>query len=181
MRSIRIMKLWTLHTPGHDITAGRVDHSKSEYYCTVPGAKMVYAELWSRLDKPDGQIIWCDTNNTDIAKTGIEMIMWELEVPLDSIICFLDSLVWNRILGIQCGVSSTMRRQWIKEAIDNCPEVEDSHAYYEQYIRDFWARKPKTGSWWDELFVEEPGDCINAIIHHPVPYSYVKDKITWGC
>ena len=173
------MDLWTLHTPGFNLTSGKVDHSKSEYYRTVPGVKEAYAELWQRLKTPGGQILWCDTDNTDIAKTGTEMIMWELEVLHDNIICLLDGLVWNRILGIQCRVGNTMLRQWKREAIEKCPE--NSHAYVDQCEKDFWARKPKTGSWWDELLVDKPGECIDAIIQHPVPDSFVKDKITWGC
>jgi hypothetical protein len=171
------VKLWALHTPSYDLTKGRVDHDQSKYYCTVTGVKEAYAELWSRLDKPNGQMIWCDTDNSDIVKTGIEMILWELEVPADKIICFLDSLVWNRILGIQCGVSTTMRHQWIREGIERYPD--DYRAYVDRCEQEFWARKPRNGSWWEELFVENPGDCVNALIDHPVPDSYVINKIKW--
>ena len=140
--------------------------------------KDAYQEFWQRISVPDGQIVWCDTDNADIAKTGIEMVMWELEVARDNIICFVDSLVWNRILGIRCAVSDTMRRQWISEAVERC---QDPHVYLDQRQTEFWARKPKTGSWWDELFVEGPGDCINAILHHPVPDGCVKSSRIWRC
>lgn len=174
-----IVTLWTIHSPDFDLTSGRVDHSKSEYYLSVSGVKEAYHELWRRLNTPEGQIIWCYTKNDDIAKTGEEKIMWELQIALEKVICFLDSLVWNRILGIKCSVGSTLHRQWIKEAIEKCPE--DSHSYVDRCYEDFWNQKPKTGSWWDELFVHNTGDCVDAIIHHPVPDKFVKEHITWCC
>ena len=140
-----IVTLWTIHSPDFDITSGRVDHSKSEYYLSVPGVKEAYHELWRRLNTPEGQIIWCYTKNDDIAKTGEEKIMWELQIELEKVICFLDSLVWNRILGIKCSVGRTLRRKWIKEAIEIRPA--DSRSYVDRCYEDFWNQKPKTGSW----------------------------------
>jgi len=171
--------LWTIHSPGFDLTSGRVDHSKSEYYLTIRGVEAAYHELWYRLDIPDGQIIWCYTSDDDIAKTGVEKIKWELQMPRKEIICFLDSLVWNRILGIKCGVGKNMRRQWIKEGIEKCPS--DARAYVKRCYEEFWNRQPQTGSWWDELFVQNTGECIDAIIHHPVPGNFVREHITWCC
>ncbi len=177
--SDEIVTLWTIHPPDFDLTSGRVDHSKSEYYLTVSGVKEAYQELWRRLNTPEGQIIWCYAKNDDIVKTGEEKIMWELQIPREKVICFLDSLVWNRILGIRCAVGNTMRRQWIKEAIENDPR--NSRAYLKRREDDFWNQKPKTGSWWDELFVHNTGELADAIIHHPVPNNFVKENITWCC
>jgi len=139
-----MITLWTVHSPDFDIRAGKVDHSKSEYYLNTPGVKEVYHELWRRLNTPKGQIIWCYTEYSDIAKTGIKKVMWELQIPLENVVCFIDDLVWNRILGIRCNVGRTLRRKWQNEAIEKCPS--DSHFYFKKCEEDFWNRKPKTGS-----------------------------------
>jgi len=173
------IRLWTLQVPGFDLTSGRIDHAKSEYYRSLPGAKKAYHELWERLESPDGQIVWCYTDNGNIAKTGIAMTMWELRLPRNRVICFLDSLVWNRILRRQCAVGTAMRRQWIREAIKNCPAT--SREYVEQREKEFWEQQPKTGSWWDELFVQSVGECVDAIIPHPVPDRYVQSRKMWCC
>ena len=85
--------LWTIHSPEFDLTSGRVYHSKSEYYRCVPGVKETYRELWHRLNTPEGQVIWCYTENGHIAKTDEEKMLWELQIPREKVICFLDSLV----------------------------------------------------------------------------------------
>lgn len=172
-----VITLWTLHSPGFDIRTGRVDHSKSEYYLNIPGVKEAYPKLWRRLNSPEGQIIWCYTENSQIAKTSKRLILWELQIPREDILCFIDSLVWNRILGIRCGVGNTMYREWKKEAINKCPA--DAISYLNKLENDFWNQKPKTGSWWDELFVQEIGEIVDAIICHPVPEKFVKKQIPW--
>src|SRR4030042_22591 len=112
-----IVSLWMIHSPDFDLTSGRVDHSKSRYYLSVSGAKEAYHELWRRLNTPEGQIIWCYTKNVEIAKTGLEKIKWEIQMPLKKVICFLDSIVWNRILGNKCPVSNALSQKWKREAI----------------------------------------------------------------
>lgn len=174
------MHLWSLQTPNHDLTSGRVDHTKSEYYNRVPTAKEAYNELWKRLEMPDGQIVWCYTDNPKIAKNGNEMIMWELDVPRDSIICFLKSEDWDRILhGNQIVPTKTMNHQWLAQGV--AEDCDDLPAYVEQKKQDFCSRKPDTGSWWDCLFVDGPGASISAIIDHPVPDRFIKRKITCWC
>jgi hypothetical protein len=94
--------------------------------------------------------------------------------------CFIDELVWNRILGIRCHVSKTMQYQWKKEAMNQFPNDADAqHSYINQRKETFWRQEPKFGSWWDELFVPEPEECASAIIHHPIPEKFVKNKKDW--
>lgn len=175
----KALTLWTLQSPDFKLSSGRVDHGKSKYYLTVNGVKEAYSELWKRLDISDGQIVWCYTNAEGIVKTGIREIRWELQVPREKIICFIDDLVWNRILGIKCGVGPNMRRQWIMKAVRCCPA--NSPVYVKKLEDEFWNRQPATGSWWDELFVENIGESVSAIIYHPVPIEYVVDNEIWCC
>jgi hypothetical protein len=175
----KMITLWTLHSPDFDIRTGRVDHNKSEYYLNTPGVKEAYHELWRRLNTPEGQIIWCYTTNDEIVKTGIEEILWELQIPRENVICFIDDLVWNRILGIRCDVGKTLRRKLRDEAINKCPG--NSSSCFDKLLDDFWNQKPKTGSWWDELFIQTPGENRSALIYHPVQEKYVKNQIPWYC
>ena len=169
------MRLWSIHAPGFSLTAGKVEHSKSEYYYDDNSKlRESYHKLWERIQIPDGQIIWCYTQKDGIPKTGVEMRLWKLEVPNDDIIRFVDDLVWNRTFDNECGVGTQMRRQWRIEAIALFPnQLVAREEYQEQCRKDFWAQKSKSGDWWDELFVEEPGECISAIIRHPVPIEWV--------
>ncbi len=168
------MRLWSIHTPDFSLTAGKVDHSKSNYYDSVPKLRESYHKLWNLIQIPDGQIIWCYTQNDRLEKKKDEKILWPLDVPEDGIICFVDDLVWNRLLGIECAVGKGKHRQWDAEALRKFAGQSDAmREYQEQCRKDFWAQKPKSGDWWDELFVEEPGECISAIIRHPVPVEWV--------
>ena len=177
-----IITLWTIQSPEFDIRTGRVDHSKSEYYLTVPGVKEAYHELWQRLNIPEGQIIWCYAHENNIVKTRTEKIKWMLHFPRSEVICFVDNLVWNRILGTIHNVAlRNMQNQWFEkwEKIPNNPTTLE--AYIRMCEKEFRAQKPKTGSWWDELFVRNADESIDTIIHHPVPDKFVKEQITWCC
>ena len=175
-----MIDLWTIHSPKFDIRTGRVDHNKSDYYPDDSGVKEAYQELWKRLNIPDGQIIWCYTKNDSMVKPGTKKIRWQLKIPHEKVICFIDSLVWNRILGKECYVGKTLSRKWKKEAFKNNPE--DTASYTKKFCKEFWNQKPKTGSWWDELFVDNSGECVDALIHHPVPKEFVNKKpIPWCC
>lgn len=61
--------LWTLQTPGHQITSGTIDHTRSEYTHEIDGFCEAYQELWRRLGTPDGQIIWCSTEENGLVRT----------------------------------------------------------------------------------------------------------------
>ena len=75
-----------------------------------------------------------------------------------------------------------MRKLTKRKAINKFPY--DSVArddYIDQCYEDFWKQEPKTGSWWDQLFVQKAGECVDAILHHPIPDNFVKEHITWLC
>jgi hypothetical protein len=172
------IKLWTIHSPDFSLTDGRVDHNKSEYCLNTPGVKDAYHKLWPKLRIPDGQLIWCYTYD-DIKKTNKKIIKYELYVPKSEIICFIDDLVWNRILGKECEVRSDMRHQWNKEACEKFPNnPKASKAYEKKCLENFWAQKPKSGDWWDELFVKSTGEGISALIKHPISSEWIHKSTT---
>jgi hypothetical protein len=177
MRKDKI-QLWTVHPHDFSIIEGRVEHSRSTYYLNTPGVKKAYHELWHLLHIQDGQVIWCYTVEDYIAVTGEERIKWELCVPSSAVIRFIDDIVWNRILGIECNVRSDMRRKWRKEALAKYPNNSiASKTYEKQCLKNFWQQKPKSGSWWHELFVDDPEEAVSALIKHPVPIEWVAQKI----
>lgn len=178
------LKLWTVHRvhpPGFSLTEGRVDHSKSEYYPTTPRVKDAYHELWRRLQIPDGQVVWCYTDG-EIVKIGAEKVKWELHVPSSEIICFIDDVVWNRILKIKCSVPANMRCQWYGEALKKFPnDPKALKAYEERCLENFWSQEPKSGDWWDELFTENADNGVSALIGHPIPSKWIHGRTSWCC
>lgn len=183
----RYINLWTLHTTDFSITEGQVAHSKSEYYQNTAGVKQAYPELWRRINIPDGQIIWCYLDKTEIPKTGIEKVLWEIclpeteviRLPESEVIQFVDDMVWNRILGIKCGPPQGLRNQWKDESLKKYPNNIAAAKNYEKRCQDdYWNQKPKSNSWWDELFVKIGGSTsISALIRHPVRKDWIKNKI----
>lgn len=185
----RDINLWTLHTPDFSLTEGRVDHSKSEYYQNTTGVKQAYPELWRRINIPEGQIIWCYLDKTEIAKTGIEKILWEIclpeteviRLPESEVVQFVDDMVWNRILEIKCEPPQGLCNQWKDESLKKYPNNIAAAKNYEKRCQDdYWNQKPKSNSWWDELFVKIGGSTsISALIRHPVRKDWIKNKIMW--
>ncbi len=177
------LRLWTVHPvhpPGFSLAEGRVDHSKSKYYRKTDGVKGAYHELWRRLQIPDGQVVWCYTDKDDIAKTGVEQVKWDLYVPVPKIIRFIDDLVWNRILGRKCPVRHGTRRQWHEDALEKFPnDPKASKAYEARCFDGFWSQEPKSGNWWNELFAENAGNRVSALIRHPVPSKWIHGRMPW--
>lgn len=177
----RNINLWTLHTPDFSITKGRVNHSKSKYYQDTSGVEQSYQKLWRQIDIPDEQIIWCYLDKTEIPKTGIEKVLWEICLPKTEVIQFVDDMVWNRILGIKCEPSRELRNQWQEESQKEYPNNPAAAKNYEKKCQDdYWLQKPKSGNWWDELFVKRgESTSMSALIRHPVRKDRIKDKIPW--
>jgi len=177
----RDINLWTLHTPDFSITEGRVEHSKSEYYHDIPRVSQAYPELWRRINIPDGQIIWCYLDKTEIRKTGVEKVLWELCLPESEVIQFVDDMVWKRILEIKGELPQRLRNQWKYKSLKKYPNNPTSAKNYEKKCQgDYWMQTPKSNNWWDELFVKMgEGLSMSALIHHPVRDDRVKKKIRW--
>ncbi len=180
------LRLWTVHPPGFSLTEGRVDHSKSKYYCDTHGVKDAYHELWHRRQIPDGQVVWCYTDEGSIERTGEKKVKWDLYDPSLKTICFIDDLVWNRILGIKCGfrdgIEGGIGYQWHKDALEKFPnDLKASKAYEARCFEDFWSQEPKSGNWWNELFTENAGNGVSALIRHPIPSKWIHGSMPWHC
>jgi hypothetical protein len=150
------MKLGSLHDPSFSLTDGIVVHSTSDHYTSATGVKDAYHKLWTKIGQPDGQVVWCYTVDDYIPRTGIVRVLWCLDVPDDRILCFLDDVAWNKIIG-QKQVALPRR------------------------LQNEWDRQPRTGDWWDELFVSDnmPELLRTALIRHPVPKHCVTKRLDW--
>lgn len=151
-----VVKLWSLHEPTHSLTAGEVDHALSQYVRETPGCVEAYERLWNEIGELDGQVIWCSTTSEGIPKTGIKKTLWYLEVAPSRVICRVNNIAWNKILGI-------------------------SRIALPRGFRDECNRQPIEGDWWKELisFEEHSGLLWSALIRHPVSPSEVVEKREW--
>lgn len=148
------MRLWTWQGRGHLLTDGIVDHSKGRYWDTEKGIQEAYAKLSQRIGTD--QWVWCFTRREDYINAGGQSeVEWELEVPCDRVLAFVDDLVWNKILGIRCALPDHVRRT-LAQSKD-----------------EFWDSIPRS---WDKLLVCGPGQShgsVTALIPHPVERSWV--------
>ena len=179
------MKLWSLHTSNFSLTEGTVDPTKSEYQQNVPNISKHYPKLLELIEIPNGQIIWYHTDHKRIPKTRVQMILWEVEVPKTESIKFVDSIVWNRILGIKCCLPKSVCEKWEdagrKKFTGDRPKYD---AYVQEQTEQFWSRKPPTGDWWDSLLIDpianpRRDESVSAITRHPIPEAWVIKKTIW--
>lgn len=169
------MELWTIHdTYDFKLSEGHVDHSKSDYYNNTLGVKKAYPQLWSLIGIPDGQIIWCYTRKEDICITGIPIIRYTLEVPEDSVITYIDDIMWNCILGIQVRLTPSYRRPIRAEAGNKFPNDPYKRKDFEEELENkFWENKPPAEELWDNLLLDKAVDGSPALLKHPIPDDWI--------
>ncbi len=169
------MKLWTIHdTYDFKLSEGHVDHSKSDYYNNTLGVKEAYPQLWSLIGIPDGQIIWCYTRKEDICITSEPIIMYTLEVPEDSVITYIDDIMWNCILGKRPRLTLSYRRPIEAEAGKKFPKDPYKRRNLEkELVNEFWENKPPAGELWEKLRLDKAVDSSSALIKHPIPDDWI--------
>ncbi len=166
--------LWTWQTPDFSLLTGRVDHEKSEYVQTVRGVREAYVELAHRLGTD--QLIWCYTVSDEYdSLPGNTRVEWVLDVPVSSVLAFVDAIVWNRILGIECGFPRRWELEWRSEAIQVHPDnVRARDRFVDERRRAFWDQPQPKGGWWENLFVDQQAaECVAALLIHPIMEEWV--------
>jgi len=133
-----------------------VDHLQSKFFQNTSGCKEAYQRLWHEIGQLDGQVIWCSTTKEGIPRTGILKMLWCLDVAESTIICRIDDVAWNKILGV--------------------PSIA-----LPRHLKDKWNRHPLDGDWWNELISYETqvGHLWSALIRHPVSPTEVLKKMEW--
>lgn len=139
--------------------------------------------MWKLIGIPNGQVIWCLTSRDDVVKTGVHLVLWDLEVPDSEIIAFIDDIAWIRIIGEKCCLPRKTWLQWRQRAIEQYgSETDKVDAYVDARRREFRNQKPPKGDWWKSLLLSSSeGASVSAIIRHPVPQSWVVEKREWQC
>jgi hypothetical protein len=175
------MKLWTWQGRGFDIADPclKIEHDKSPYYNDpdTPSVKGAYCGLSKRLGA--NQFIWCYTRESDHFRSPADCTAkWELDVPQDRILGFIDDLAWNRILGIggvyPTGPLHKEARRRTREDPSQCGQVK---AEMELEIDARYANKDL----WSMLFVPPPVEdtwdkACSALVPFPVEAGWVKGR-----
>jgi len=164
------MLLWTWHEPDFLLTEGRVDHTRSEYYITVPGVRDAYANIARRLSTD--QIIWCYVRRDGYHRLPkLTRIEWSLNVPNDGVLAVIDSFVWNKILRIETFPPMSLHFKWREQA----PlERVARDAFLERKIKEYHAQPEPPDGWWSQLFIKDTSvEGATVLLRHPIPKSWV--------
>lgn len=168
------MKLWTRHGLGFSLLCGHVDHQKSPYARKYPSVREAYPQLWGRIGT--NQIIWCSIEPKEPTLVPELEQDWILNVPRESILRFVDNIVWNRIVDLApCELPQKLLRQWDDDALRLHPDDEAERERTRKVLeQDFWEQPPPGDSWWDSVFAEnEHCGSVSAIVQHPVRSEWV--------
>lgn len=170
---VSCISLWTWQGKGYSLLESKRDISKSEYCETEPEYLSASEKLRELLGTD--QIIWCD-----LAKPEEQMLnqnsktkaLWKLEVPEDKILRFVDSYIWNKILGIECRLPMGLRERCWQESINSNRHFRE---ILEECRKEFFAPRPEEDLW-TELFIEDYlKKGANAIIPHPVEEGWIRN------
>ncbi len=169
------MRLWTIHKRnGFSLSEGSVDHSKSDYYRKTRGIKEAYQQLWPHIGVPNGQVIWCYTQEGDIPRTNTLKTKWSLQVPENGVIKYVDDIMWNCILGIRVHMTPCYRR--VLRAIAGIQFPYNGHkrrAFEKELEKEFWQKKHAPAELWDKLLLDEAIPGSSALIRHPIPREWI--------
>src|SRR4029450_6957865 len=163
------MKLWTWQTPDFPLTSGRVDHSRSRYYQSLPKIQSAYAELARHIGTC--QIIWCYVRPDEYKReAGNSRVEWVLDVPDNNVLAIIDSWVWEKIICSKACPASLLEK-WKEEAIQS---EQDCRAYIEAKEAAYHAEPPPVGGWWKVLFLRSvSGEAPTVLLRHPIPHGWV--------
>ena len=104
------MMLWSYQRDGFSPVEDCVEPQRSEYATTFPDA---YERLWQLVGTD--QIVWCVTDPSDWpVKSGY--VEWKLDVPTNSFLRVVDTMIWNRILGQPNSPTARLRKKLHGEA-----------------------------------------------------------------
>jgi hypothetical protein len=174
------LPLWSFQAPDFSLLDGRVKPNLSGY-CDESQIMAAYAELKSRLGTD--QIIWCYTRKEDFRETSRQMVEWALQVPIQNILAFYDSVVWARIIGkTPCTLPEDQRRQLRNDALHHFPNDPQRRRDFEDArTAEIWNEPAPAEGWWSKLFIDRPDrDGIDALISHPIDNSWLLGKTLRG-
>jgi hypothetical protein len=153
-----------------------VDRAKSEYG-EMPAIADAYKKIWSHLQTD--QIVWCYTQRKfPLTGETKEKTEWEIEVPLENVLSFIDGFVWAHIVkeGQRLRPPQLLYHHWIKQSIQLHPyDAAARRIFMDKMQADYDSQSPPTDGWWSRLFVPySDTEGIDAIIAHPVKREWIK-------
>lgn len=166
------MKLWTWQKKDFSLinSVKLIDsRNHSEYYNEH---KEKFEKLWDRLKT--NQFLWCYSEKENAFSEASKLeyknhVLWELDIPVDSIFKNICSIAWSGILyGRGCSTPSKLRNLWIKECSDNFrKKEEDWHRY--------WENKT-TEELWEALFLSNTTitPCSTPLVCYPLEQQWGK-------
>ena len=173
--------LWTWQGDDFDPVVDRLDRSKSHYWVreACPNLRQSYAELDELLclrglpKDREHQFVWCYTTAPRTDWYGCRL--WPLDVPQDSILAYLDSRIWEHLIG--GALPADLQETWRHE-------LHSRRITAEQWQQEF-SRKEREyhdsfGSRGDCLAVllspTGPGEDVLALVALPLDPSWIRSS-----
>lgn len=167
---MKAMKLWSWQTPDFSLVRGTVDHAKGEYYRDTPNVPEAYDRLSQRVGTKDWIFCYIRRENHMVLSNG-NRCEWELDIPQDQILCFLDDVFWNSILDIRCMLSPERRNKIWLQVLEREPYDAEARMALEKRLTEEFFPSCSKEQMWAQLFVDGPGqagDQRSALVQHPV-------------
>ncbi|MGE5608192.1 MAG: hypothetical protein ACM359_02965 [Bacillota bacterium] len=166
--------LWSFHEDGDfSLTRGRVEVDRSRYYHSSPDIADAYQRLRTLLGTD--QLVWCYTRREDFKPTSIRKYEWAIKVPRSGVLRFIDGFIWARIIRAGEFIPPrSLDSQWKREALAQFPHDPSArHALVRRKKEEYWNEPEPEEGWWSRLFVEGPGEHIDALLRHPIDPAWV--------
>lgn len=160
--------LWTWQGQNHSLTEGRVDPRLSDWW-EIPSIRQAYLRLF-RLVRTC-QLIWCWTDIGDVRADGYrDKRVWELNVPVDRVLCYVDDVIWGAIRKEQVALPKVDRDAIHQQALQRNPA--DMGQAYRECEAEYRASL-LVGDPWSRLMREQPCEGRSALLKHPIPEAWV--------
>jgi hypothetical protein len=165
------IRLRTWQGPEHSIIAGSVDKTKSEWW-ENPEIRSAYEQLFFRVGTD--QFLWCSCGGFDKPWRG--RVPWDLLVPRECIIKFVDARMWNVIIGRTFAIPEQLWLQWNRESRKSVGTDESRRNEWLKQRESEYIECHSVADPWSHLFIDYDlnlGDCLSALVAHPVQADWI--------
>lgn len=157
------------------MTSGRINPLKSEYW-SIAKIRTAYLKLYARVESKD--FIWCYTvPNEYILFDHETKVQWYLDVPSDSIMYFVNDVVWNRIIGEKTRPPEEILTSFRREADERfARDPIRRHRLVAELIEQFWT---PNGREWQDLLSSEPTQSkwVSALVPYPIAKKWLRLEV----
>lgn len=167
------MRVCTLQAPDYDIRRDKRDLRKSNYYNDPAHWRIrsAYDKLHKRLGTD--QIIWCYAQrNETLSAERPQTKFWELEVPDDEIITFVDTYVWERVIGNNI-IPESLKTRWRDKARETSGDLDWIDQVIKQKQDEFAIGYPEDRLWNLLLHRVQEKAWFDPLIPNPIRTEWV--------